>query len=112
MQEELRRDVVERLQWQRRRVDGDINRKNLLEVTAGDFVLIASVQALGITPKLLAILTLLRRVVSGEPAPPACNVQQDIGTGQTKAVDMLQMRPCTDKTLEIRQEGKDFLEMS
>ena len=109
VQEELRREVLERVRVARDRERVAANAGSMLNFEVGDSVLMR-VRKLGSAPKLVTTWTGLWRVVlSG--SPHVYNVQ-DIVTGETKEVHVMRMRANVDSSLAVGPVVQGLLEMT
>ena len=110
VQEELRREVLERVRAARDRKRVAASTGSMPNFEVGDYVLVARVRKLGSAPKLVTTWTGPWRVVSGG-SPHVYNVQ-DIVTGETKEVRVVRMRAYADSSLAVGAEVQGLFEMT
>ena len=109
VQEELRREVLERVRVARDRERVAASAGSMLNFEVGNYVLMR-VRKLGSAPKLVTTWTGPWRVVlSG--SPHVYNVQ-DIVTGETKEVHVMRMRTNVDSSLAVGPVVQGLLEMT
>ena len=109
-QEDLRRNVVERVREQRKRVREVSGRGHLPVFEVGDYVLVARVRKPGRAPKLVQTWTGPWRVVPG--GSEHVRVVEDIVTGETKKMHVVRMRPYADSSLVVEAEVREVFEMT
>ena len=109
VQEELRREVLERVRAARDRKRVTASAGSMPNFEVGDYVLVARVRKLGSAPKLVTTWTGPWRVVSGGSAH-VYNVQ-DIVTSETKEVHVVRMRAYADSALAVGAEVQGLFEM-
>ena len=102
VQDELRREVLERVRAARDRKRVAASTGSMPNFEVGDYVLVARVRKLGSAPKLVTTWTGPWRVVSGG-SPHVYNVQ-DIVTGGTEEVHVVRMRAYADSSLAVGAE--------
>ena len=110
VQEELQREVLERVRAtrNRKRVAASVGSMPNFEV--GDYVLVARVRKLGSTPTLVTTWTGPWRVVSSG-SPHVYNVQ-GIVTGEAKEVHVVRMRAYAHSSLAVGAEVQGLFEMT
>ena len=109
VQEELRREVLERIRAARDRKRVAASTRSMPNFEVGDYVLVARIRKLGSAPKLVMTWTGPWRVVSGG-SPHVYNVQ-DIVTGETEEVHVVRMRAYADSSLAMGAEVQGLFEM-
>ena len=110
VQEELRREVLERVRAARDRKRVVARAGSMPNFEVGDYVLVARFRELGSAPKLVTTRTGLWRVVSSG-SPHVYNVQ-DIVTGETKEVHVVRMRAYAHSSLAVGAEVQGLFEMT
>ena len=110
VQEELRREVLERVRAARDRKGVAASTGSMPSFEVGDYVLVARVRELGSAPKLVTTWTGPWRVVSGG-SPHVYNVQ-DVVTGETKENHVERTRAPADSSLAVGAEVQGLFEMT
>ena len=110
VQDELRREVLERVRAARDRKRVAASTGSMANFEVGDYVLVARDRKLGSAPKLVTTWTGPWRVVSGG-SPHVYNVQ-DIVTVETKEVHVVRMHAYADSSLAIGAEVQGLFEMT
>ena len=110
VQEELWREVLERVPAARDRKRVAASTGSMPNFKVGDYVLVARIRKLGSAPKLVTTWTGPWRVVSG--GFPHVYTVQDIVTVETKEVHVVRMRAYADSSLAVGAEVQGLFEMT
>ena len=110
VQEELQREVLERVRAARDRKHVAVSAGSMQNFEVRNYVLVAQFRKLGSAPKLVTTWTGPWRVVSGG-SPHLCNAQ-DIVTGKTKEIHVVRMGVYADSSLAVNAEVQGLFEMA